>query len=88
MGGNERLDHVLHAAAGEIVVLEIGRSDVGQTGLQRLDFGVHDHARVDLPQPHADQLEQADVGVELLKLALHDILNDVGRLPDWATCSS
>ena len=61
VGGDHRVDHALHVAAGQHVRFHLRRAD-GKPGAVRLNAGVDDRQRVHLPQPHADQIDEADAG--------------------------
>src|SRR5690606_3813421 len=56
---DECLDDAVHVAAGEVVRLELARAQ-WQPRLRRSDQRSHDGRRTDLPEPHADQLADAD----------------------------
>ncbi len=67
------LNHARHIAAGQIVGFQAARGDAGvrigaDAGLHGHDFGLHDDARVDLPQAHSHQGQQADPGVGHVRL--------------------
>ena len=65
---DQRVDHARHVAAGQVVGFEPPRGDarmrvVADAGLHGHDLGFDDRPRVHLPQAHADQAQQAHVGV-------------------------
>ena len=67
MGGNNRLDHVRHAAAGQIVGLEPPGADAGlffraDARLHRHDLAQNNDVLIDVSKAHADQAQQADIG--------------------------
>ena len=73
MGGDQRVDHARHIAAGQIVGLQPPRRDarvrIGpDAGLHRHDLRVDDRPRVHLPQAHPDQAQQAHVGIRHKRL--------------------
>src|SRR5690606_36483133 len=61
VGGDQRVDDLRHAAAGQVMGLQLAGGDV-QAGFDGADARKDDDARIDLPQPHADQVHHADPG--------------------------
>ncbi len=67
VGGDDRLDDVRHAAAGQIMRFEPLRADAGlffpaDARLHGHDLAEHDHFGVDAAEAHADQAQQTNVG--------------------------
>ena len=90
MGGDDRLDHVGHAAAGQIVGLQPPGADarvrlLADARLHRHDLSLHDGPHVHPAKAHADQAQQADIGVGHVRpkpdapIIQHDRRHDDGQ---------
>ncbi len=63
VGGDDRLDHQGHVAAGQVVGFEALAGDpfgVAQSGLHGHDLRADDHLRVDLAERHPQEVEDPD----------------------------